>query len=355
MTLAEVCVPTTCTPPEASANAEGFVSTGTSIEEVWSIECSPGYVVDVAGAIDTRCQKSGERTSPDPVCIEAAGCAGSDELISAVDDAEALGTCEGELKDGDDCALQCATDFVAVGKFLCNNGKLDGILTCLDQASADAAVEVEMMSSAFSLVVDLTGMSEDDIMNLFKGVIATTLGIDQNDVAKVDIASSGRRLAAQRRLQSGYEVAYQAIVPPGQAAAIAAKASGIGSGGAAQDAFLKAFADAGVTVDASSLKVTQAPKTFTATIVRSADGGVKAPAPPPIPTVPPPPTTTPSPTPPPTPPPTPGGSGASSDDGDDDGGNTGAVIGGVVGGVVALGLIGGAAYYFLVVKKKGTE
>merc|ERR1711904_526627 len=170
---------------------------------------------------------------------------------------------------GEICQLQCNEGFVPVGGLLCNNGKLDGIITCLNQELADKAVEVEMMSSAFALVVDLEGMDEDGIMSLFIGVIAKTLGVAESDVAKVDIADgSGRRLAAQRRLQSGYEVAYQAITPPGtDPAAIAAKASGIGSGGASQAALLAAFADAGVEVDASSLKVTQAPKSFTATVV----------------------------------------------------------------------------------------
>jgi len=305
--------------------------------------------------VDTRCQKTALITEPAPKCIEAAGCNGAEFDTSTVDNTGGSGTCVADMKDGDECQLQCAEGFQAVGQLLCNNGKLDGILNCLDAEQAASAVEVELMSSAFALAIDLGGMDEASILSLFTTVTATTLGVSENDMAKVDIGSS-RRLAAQRRLQAGYEVAYQAVIPEGtDPAAIAAKAAGIGSGGASQAALIGAFADAGKTVDPSSLKVTQAPKTFTATIVRGEGGKPLAPAPPAIPTVPPPPTPTPTPQPttptgPPTPSPTP--STATEDEG---GSNVGAIVGGVVGGLVALLLIGGAAYYFLVVKKKQTE
>merc|ERR1719487_888991 len=116
-------------------------------------------------------------------------------------------------------------------------------------------------------------MKEHDILGMFTSVIAKMLTVEEKNIAKVDIGSGGRQLAAQRRLQAGYEVAYQVIITPGtDPAALAAKASGIGAGGASQDLFIAAFAEAGVTVDASSLKVTQAPKTFKATIVRGEDG-----------------------------------------------------------------------------------
>jgi hypothetical protein len=263
------------------------------------------------------------------------------------------------MKDGEWCKLECNAGFAPIGDLLCNNGVLDGIIMCLNEADAKDAEPVEMMSSAFALVVDLTGMTADDILSLFTGVIAATLGVSESDVAKVDIAdSSGRRLALQRRLQSGYEVAYQAIIPAGtDPAAIAAKASGIGSGGASQAALLDAFKAAGRPVDASSLKVTKAPKTFTATIVRKG-GKPLAPSPPPIPTVPPSSAVTPAPPPPPPPPPPPSGTGtggATTKTAEEEDDNTGAIVGGIVGGLVALLIIGGAAYYFLVVKKKQTE
>lgn len=357
MTLAEVCVPTTCTPPETPANAIGFSKTGESVEAVWSLNCDTGYVVDVAGGVvDTRCLKTSLLTQPAPKCIEAAGCNGAEFDTSTVDNTGGSGTCVADMKDGDECQLQCAEGFQAVGQFLCNNGKLDGILTCLSAALAASAVEVALLSSAFALTIDLGGMDEASILALFTTVTAKTLGVSENDMAKVDIGSS-RRLAAQRRLQAGYEVAYQAVIPEGtDPAAIAAKASGIGSGGASQDALVGAFAAAGKTVDPNSLKVTQAPKTFTATIVRGEGGKPLAPAPPAIPTVAPV-VPTPTPTPPPTTPtgpptPSPTTSTATEDEG---GSNVGAIVGGVVGGLVALLLIGGAAYYFLVVKKKQTE
>merc|ERR1719217_270477 len=133
-------------------------------------------------------------------------------------------------------------------------------------------------------------MKEDEVLALFTAAIAKMLMVEDKDIAKVDIGSGGRRLAALRRLQAAYEVAYQVIIPPGiNAAALAAKASGIGVGGASQDLFIAAFDEAGVKVDASSLKVTQAPKTFKATVVRGDDGKAVAPSPA-IPNVPSPPT-----------------------------------------------------------------
>jgi hypothetical protein len=127
MTLAEVCVPTTCTPPEVSANAEWFDTTGTSVDEVWTIKCSEGFVVDIEGALDTQCQLTGERTSPDPKCIEAAGCDGSVFPSDDVDETAGTGTCEADMKDGEWCKLECNAGFAPIGDLLCNNGVLDGI------------------------------------------------------------------------------------------------------------------------------------------------------------------------------------------------------------------------------------
>jgi len=358
--LAEVCVPTTCTPPVTPLNAIGFSKSSktqdTFVDDSFSLTCAAGYVVDVSVAVSTSCQKSGLLSVPLPVCIEAAGCDGAafaGDLVTGakVTQAAGAGTCVADMKDGDDCQLGCAEGFQPVGNFVCNNGAFTGILNCLNAADAAKQELVVLMASAFGLVVDLTGMDDTGVRALFTSAIGSCLGIETRDVATVDIGMGGRRLAGERRLQAGYEVAYQAVIPDNlDAATIAARASGIGAGGASQDLFLNAFSEAGVTVDASSLKVTQAPKTFSATIVRGADG-VLAPAPPPIPTPPPP---TPAPTPPtppvtPTPTPTPAVAEKEEDS------NVGAIIGGVVGGLVALLLIGGAAYYFLVIKKKQTE
>eukprot|EP00747_Dinoflagellata_sp_TGD_P154223 gnl/TRDRNA2_/TRDRNA2_177480_c14_seq1.p1 gnl/TRDRNA2_/TRDRNA2_177480_c14~~gnl/TRDRNA2_/TRDRNA2_177480_c14_seq1.p1 ORF type:complete len:647 (-),score=105.32 gnl/TRDRNA2_/TRDRNA2_177480_c14_seq1:145-2061(-) len=347
-TLDDVCVPTTCTPPEVPANGANFTKVGTSIDASWTLTCAKGYVVDASKAVSTSCQKSGTITEPIPSCIEAAGCDASDLDVALVTNAQDAGDCVAGMKDADECQVTCAEGFVPVGKLLCNNGKLDGIITCLSAEQAEAAEEVEMVSSAFTLQIDLTGKDQGEILSLFTSVIAKTLGIDENNIAKVEVSQVSRRLAAQRRLQAGYEVAYQAIVPEGvDVAAIVAKASDIGSGGDAQAVFLQAMADEGVTVDASSLKVTVAPKTFTATVVRGEGGKPIAPSPPEIPTVPPPEPPTEAP-----PAETPAPAPAAEEEG---GGNVGAIVGGVVGAVVGLVIIGGVAYYFLVVRKRQME
>eukprot|EP00747_Dinoflagellata_sp_TGD_P154236 gnl/TRDRNA2_/TRDRNA2_177480_c1_seq4.p1 gnl/TRDRNA2_/TRDRNA2_177480_c1~~gnl/TRDRNA2_/TRDRNA2_177480_c1_seq4.p1 ORF type:complete len:1607 (-),score=271.05 gnl/TRDRNA2_/TRDRNA2_177480_c1_seq4:140-4501(-) len=349
MTLGEVCVATTCAPPEPPANAIYFSKAGTSVDATWSLTCADGYAVDVSGAVTTSCQKNGQLTEPLPVCIEAAGCDGSIFSVETVTDADDIGNCMADMKDGDKCQLQCAEGFEAVGDFVCNNGRLDGILNCLDADRAAQAEEVQLMSSAFALAVDLAGMSQDEILSLFTAVIARVLTVGEEDIAKVDIGASGRQLAAQRRLQARYEVAYQAIISPGtDPAALAARATSIGAGGASQDLFIAAFAEAGVTVDASSLRVTQAPRTFKATVVRGDDGKPVAPSPA-IPTAPP---TQPSPQP--TEAPSPGEpTPVSKPTGKAR--NVGAIVGGAVGGVMALLILAGVAYYAWIVKRKTSE
>jgi hypothetical protein len=273
-----------------------------------------------------------------------------------------------DMKDGQTCKVQCAEGKKAGGNIVCSNGQFTGIIMCVE----DGVVleTVELMSSAFALEVDLGELDQEGILALFKAVVAKTLGVSENDVAKIDVGSSRRRLEGVRRLQAaGYEVAYQAIIPPGtDPAELASKASGI-AGGASQDAFLGAMKEQGVTVDAASLKVTQAPKTMTAEIARSPDGGVLAPAPPPIPTPPPPPAPTPAPTSARTAAPTAGGttSGTGGETGttgggtgggettEEEGGDTRAIIGGVVGGIVALLIIAGVGYFVYSKSQKGKE
>jgi hypothetical protein len=242
-----------------------------------------------------------------------------------------------------------------VGSFLCNNGKLDGILTCLDAELAAQAVQVELMSSAFELKVDLAGKSGPDISTLFTSSVSETLGLPETDLAKLDVGAGSRRLlsgVSVRRLgahEQGYEIGYQAVAGD-DPSALAAKASGI-AGGASQATFVGAMAASGVTVDPKSMKVTQAPKVFTATIVRSADGKPIAPAPPPIPTVPAP-TQAPAPPPPKKATPSPPPPKAAEEEEDS---NTGAIVGGIVGGLGGLAIIGGIIYLVTKNKGKGSE
>jgi hypothetical protein len=356
MTLDEVCVPTTCMPPKDPSNGV-FTKSGTSINAVWGLSCNSGYMVDMAVAVNTMCQTSGAITTPLPVCMDAPGCDGTTFPVTTIPNAETT-DCGPDMKDGEQCSVVCMDTFQSVGKLTCSAGTFVGIANCFE-AGMDLSLiqEVEMMSSAIGIAMDLSSVSDTVAQAALTAALAAGLGVSSNDLPTVAVSMGSRRLAAGkgslRRLQSaGYEVAYQAIVPdnsdPG---ALAAKASAVGAPGATQDAFVGGFPDT-IEVDQSSLKVTQAPRTFSATILRDPNGGAYAPAPPPMPVLP-----TPPPTPPATPPPTPpsssgtgtGGSSSTTKEEDD---NTGAIIGGVVGGVIALALIGGLAYYFLVVKAK---
>jgi hypothetical protein len=356
MTLDEMCVPTTCTPPTKPANAAGFSKSGTSVNAVWTLECEAPYVPDIEVGVSTSCQLSGELTIPSLACREGATCDGSAYDFAQVDLAAGVGDCVADMKSGSTCKIACSDGYEPAGELTCDDGTFTGIIMCVEPGTATETVEI--MSSAFALAVSLPpGMDSDGIQSLFTGVVAKTLGIDTTDVAKVDVSGTRRRLEGDRRLQAqGYEVAYQAVIPAGtDPAEIAAKASGIGSGGDSDSLLMAAFAEAGAEVDASSLKVTKAPKTMTATIVRSADGGIKTPSPPVIPTPPPPePEPTPAPTPATTPAPTPADGTGDSDE-EEEGGNTGAIIGGVVGGVVALLIIGGVGFFLYSKSKKGAE
>jgi hypothetical protein len=265
------------------------------------------------------------------------------------------------MMDGDTCEITCNQGFKDVGFLTCKAGMFVGIVNCFP-ADMDLSnlVEVAMVSSAIGLAMDISALSAAEAEAALKGALASGLGLSSADIAALAVTLDSRRLAAgkaSRRLdahQAGYEVSYQAVVPDGQdSGQLAAKAGAVGAPGDTQSAFLDGFPPT-VTVDQESLKVTQAPRTFSATIVRSEDGSVLAPAPPPMPTLPPVDDPTPVPTPP--PPTGTGTGGAPAPKAKEEEEGSGAMIGGIIGAIVGVIVLGGIGFFVMTkMKKKGSE
>jgi len=168
------------------------------------------------------------------------------------------------------------------------------------------------------------------------GAMAAALDLDISFLSNVEVNLLRRRLMLDegRKLNSHepaekvqVEINYEVIVPPGKSASdITSKVTQIETGGGSQDAFVNHLStNAGITVDKDSIKAPQ--PTVTAVVVTVGNDGKLAEKP-----------VSPSPA------PAPAATEESS--------NTGAIVGGVIGGLVGVALIGGLAYYFLVVKKK---
>jgi len=180
---------------------------------------------------------------------------------------------------------------------------------------------------------------------LAKGAIAAGLGFDtdaKKSFIDAEVKCDERRLSSdgnERRLNSHAtkesEISYTVYVPEGvDHTTLVDKVEDFNKGGSdAQAAFVKHLEDEGeMTVDADSI-VAEPPTVSNVVITVNADGSL-AQKPVPIDQIPKKPSPVPAPA------------------SEEEGGNVGAIVGGIIGGLVALALIGGIAYYFLVVKKR---
>eukprot|EP00747_Dinoflagellata_sp_TGD_P107306 gnl/TRDRNA2_/TRDRNA2_170098_c1_seq3.p1 gnl/TRDRNA2_/TRDRNA2_170098_c1~~gnl/TRDRNA2_/TRDRNA2_170098_c1_seq3.p1 ORF type:complete len:1155 (-),score=157.59 gnl/TRDRNA2_/TRDRNA2_170098_c1_seq3:85-3441(-) len=376
----ELCGLITCTAP---FNEYGrFNTTGYGIWTTYTIECSPGSMIDPSGPIAARCLENGTLngyiSEPLPKCMLSPPCDGSTFNSNEVSDAIGPGDCNRIMQDDETCEVACAASFVFVGTISCSDGQIVGVGMCYPADTNFGLVqEVTMISSTLSLALDLSKVSQAVASKSVKKSLAAALQIAVSNVVSIAITRADRRLNRddepspadkvkslvnallqlgtpkhERQLASrGYDVVYQAVVPDGvEAATLVAKAVEIGFPGATQSLFLNSFPD-DIPVDESSIAVKVAPRSFTAQVLLDEDGKVRAPAPaaeemgeayvPPS-----------------------SGSGPASHDrrrrtafedpSDDDSraSNMGSIIGGLIGGAVALLIICCGTVYFLMVRKE---
>jgi len=178
---------------------------------------------------------------------------------------------------------------------------------------------------------------------LAEGALAASFGFTSDadkSMIDADVTCEGRRLSSdgnERRLAAHATkesvISYTIYVPESMDHNdIVAKVKQLNEPGASQDAFVKHIKDeGGIEVDATSIEASV--PTVTSVVITVNDDGSLAEKPVPVDKIP----TKSSPVP-----------AAKSEEGS----NVGAIIGGIIGGLVALALIGGLAYYFLVVKKR---
>jgi len=137
-----------------------------------------------------------------------------------------------------------------------------------------------------------------------------------------------RRLESHESTKVKNEINYKIYVPPGvDHEDLSASVQSLASEGAAQTAFVNKMAEQGVKVDKSTI-VAPKPKATKAVLVLDKDGKLVHKPVAPVPS--------------PAPAPSPAA---------EEGGNTAAIVGGIVGGLVGVAIIGGIAYYLLVVRR----
>jgi hypothetical protein len=241
------------------------------------------------------------------------------------------------MVDGDTCEVVCESGYTATGSFTCSGGSgLVGFSTCIDSSDSNLEVKenVPMVSAVMRMTLDLSSISMDAAKASLARSFGQALGVDAANIIIDAITEVARRRlddSSQRRLQGkSYDISYQVVVPDGvDIADILAKASDIGTPGS--DA-AKLFTDAmeAEELPVSDLELVAAPRSYTATVVLSADGGMVTPAP---------------------------KTGSTADDGpplaaapdaveEEGSGNTGAIVGAIVGGLVGICFCGGIIWYF---------
>jgi hypothetical protein len=141
-----------------------------------------------------------------------------------------------------------------------------------------------------------------------------------------------RRLGAHATKEN--TISYTVYVPEGvEHTDLVDKIKEINDGGAAQALFVDHLKDeAGIDVDASSIEA-PAPTVSSVVITTKADGSMGA-TPVPLKDL------------------IPAAAAPAPPASEEEGGNVGAIVGGIIGALVGVALIGGVAYYFLVVKKR---
>jgi hypothetical protein len=343
-TPSTVCEMIKCEVPSTSNGAFTLLS-GEGITAVYTLECKENYIVKASSGLTAMCTADGTLTNSKgganlPECESAPACEGADAANRGV--AFSTGsTCPASMPELDECQITCETGTTAVGNFVCLSGALTGFSTCYDSSDTNYVTEtVQMMSSTIGMTFDLSSVSFAEARTAVSKSLATALGVPTENVAINEIAEkAGRRLddSSQRRLAAKkYEISYQVIVPDGMVATdLAVKASDIGTPGSAVS---KAFTDAmqSESLPVSDLELIAAPRVYTSTVVKGADGGILIPEPSTSTVV---------------------GSGSGPSVGgaapaaEEGGGSAGAIIGGIIGALVGV-CICGAAVYFLVFRKK---
>jgi hypothetical protein len=342
-TPSTVCEEITCTTPTAS-NGVYKLTSGQGVTSVWTLECNSGYMAVAASGILAKCSDGnllnslGEATLPS--CTQAPECTGGDTLWKNVENAVSS-TCSATVSDGETCKVTCEEGMEPTGNFVCLGGSFTGIATCFDGQGTKE--DVQMVSAVLRMTLDLSGVTMDEAKSAIGKSLAAALGVEATNVIVDGITKqSGRRLdvSSQRRLQgAAYDISYQVIVPADMdASSLMSKATEIATpGSAVSAAFSSAMQSESLPV--SGLELISAPQQYTATVVRSSDGGLVTPAPQIVDSVP-----TPAP---PAPSPAPAE--------EESGSGAGAIIGGVIGGLFGLGIVGFLVYWFVIRKKSQQE
>jgi len=182
---------------------------------------------------------------------------------------------------------------------------------------------------------------------LAKGALAATFGFSEAEKSLIETlvtCEERRRLSSDdndRRLASHLskesKISYTVYVPKDvEHTALESKIAQINSGGAGQEAFVTHLQTEGkLEVDKATISA-PAPTVENVVVTVKGDGSL-AEKPVPVSSV------------------VVSEAASAPSPASEEDSNTGAIVGGIVGGIVALAIIGGIAYYFLVMKKKGEQ
>jgi len=345
-----VCKEIQCTTPTTSGGGTFKSVSGKGVTEQWRLTCNNGFMPLAANGLLAMCTSTGELASKNklPSCVEAPSCDGT-TVWKTIEKAEAS-NCDASMSDGSQCKATCESGYTATGQLTCKQGTLVGFSTCMDDADKTLkTVERTMITASFKLDLDLGSLTPAEAQTSVKAALAEALAIETKDIVTLTITRTSRRLAGLadgfRRLAGDkYEVKYEMIAPTDPAAREKLIAKASFQDGGVTNAFASKLKSSGITADVSSIAMTSAPATYTATIVMSESGEIVTPAPAA--------TTTPAPA-----ASVGGGSGStvSTDAGGGDssgGAPVGAIIGAIA-GLVVIGIVGFLVWKFVI--KKGAQ
>jgi len=350
----------TCSTPGA-AGGTWVVVPQTDSTMVWVLSCDEGYKSNVESAAYTAggylsCIGDGV-FSPDAAVADdrADECQATTQKCRGFDssryhgDTVIGGTCpaDGIMLAGETCKATCSNNVTATGTILCDGGVVTvGFSYCIDPAGTNVAAEAQMLSGGIEANFG-SAPAKEDITTAFCSAFLG--GQNCGFVYSIDIGfPSSRRLGNQRflldvdeisgsdradprRLGVVYSLNYTIAVPTSETsidfAAIIVKARSFASSNStALTAFTDSLQSNGVTV--TGITQTIVPTASVGFVLKDAEGNLVAVGTPSAATV----------------------ATATAEDGSS--GMLAIMAGGAIGGCFGMALLGGCAYYFVVMKKK---
>jgi hypothetical protein len=195
---------------------------GVGMNEVWKLECNPGWETPSKSDPYARCSPEEVLTKPEQ-CVFTGGCNGTTEHNSEHMTGPGVNgtTCDGWMKEGAVCSVTCSTG-EPVGQFTCVMMEIAGESICAE-AGAET-ISVTMLAGSFTVTAELpqnADVGSQTFVEMIKGSLSEGLGLWPADFSRFFVklkqdrqdSAPSRRLGASRRLALfTFEVSYELMV-----------------------------------------------------------------------------------------------------------------------------------------------